>query len=74
MSNVVVGGEFPQVLSCALRASDAARVLGVSARRVTQLADEGALPCVRTRFGRLFAPEDVERLRRARERAREEAE
>ncbi len=43
----------------ALTTSGAARLLGVSAERVRQLADTGVLPCKRTALGRLFDPEAV---------------
>lgn len=43
----------------ALTTSEAARLLGVSAERVRQLADAGTLPCKRTALGRLFDPEAV---------------
>ena len=42
---------------------DAGARLGVTARRVTQLADEGELPTIRDSSGRrLFVPEDVDAL------------
>lgn len=56
-----------------LTPSDAGRVLGLSSRRVIQLADAGRLPVVRTRLGRLFRLEDVQRLAAERARQREEA-
>lgn len=45
-----------------LTTGEAARVLGVSADRVRQLARAGRLPYLRTSLGRLFAAADVERL------------
>lgn len=38
-----------------LTPAETARLLGISARRVSQLADSGRLPCIRTPLGRLFA-------------------
>lgn len=45
-----------------LTTSATARILGVSAERVRQLADSGALRCERTALGRLFDPDDVTAL------------
>jgi excisionase family DNA binding protein len=42
-----------------LSTTQVARKLGLSDRRVTQLAADGKLPCVPTPIGRLFDPEDV---------------
>ena len=55
-----------------LETGRAARLLGVSAFRVRQLANAGTLPvALRTAGGeRLFDPAAVEQLRRERERAR----
>lgn len=50
-----------------LTPSQAARLLGLSAGRVRQLADDGRLPSTRTGYGRLFAAADVEALRKERE-------
>ncbi len=44
----------------ALTTSEAARLLGLSAERVRQLADSGILPCKRTALGRLFDPKAVD--------------
>lgn len=50
-----------------LGATGAARILGVSASRVTQLNREGALPAVRDSAGRrLYQRTDVEALAEAR--------
>ena len=60
------GGSVPMIVySCA----DAGRRLGVSSRRVIQLADAGVLPVLaRTASGmRLFDPRNVEALMRQRE-------
>ena len=46
--------------------SEVARLLGISVRRVRQLVAEGELPAESTPLGRLFTPEDVERLAAAR--------
>ncbi len=53
-----------------LRPCEVARLLGITPDRVRQLADEGRLPVVRVGQLRFFAPEDVEELRRARQRER----
>ena len=55
-----------------LEAHDAGRTLNVTPARVRQLVEEGALvAAAKTPRGtHLFRPEDVEALRRARERAR----
>ncbi|MCU1358017.1 MAG: hypothetical protein JWM89_3435 [Acidimicrobiales bacterium] len=45
-----------------LTASQAARILGLSAERVRQLATAGTLPCVETPLGRLFDADEVDRL------------
>lgn len=51
---------------------DAGRLLGVTTARVQQLAREGKLPEIRDSAGRrLFRQEDVERLKREQERARQ---
>jgi excisionase family DNA binding protein len=50
--------------------AQAARVLGVSAERVRQLADAGYLAHQRTILGRIIDAESVERLRAEREAAR----
>ena len=50
-----------------LTPSQVARQLGISRGRVLQLSDEGRLTPLMTPLGRLFDPEDVERL--AKERA-----
>ena len=42
--------------------SEAARVLGISAERVRQLAARGALPSRRTPLGRLYSRAAVEAL------------
>ncbi len=47
--------------------SEAARRLGLSETHVRWLADRGRLRAVRSAYGRLFDPDDVERF--ARERA-----
>lgn len=46
---------------------DAAKLLGISPERVNQLARAGELRFVQTPLGRLYEPEEVERLRRIRE-------
>lgn len=51
-----------------LTPAEAARILDVTPERVRQLSDGGHLAATRTRLGRLFAREDVEALRRQRER------
>jgi excisionase family DNA binding protein len=45
-----------------LTVSQAARILGLSAERVRQLASTGRLASIVTPLGRLFAVADVERL------------
>lgn len=49
-----------------LLVSEAARTLGLSAQRVRVLADQGVIACIRTPFGRLFDPTEVERFRATR--------
>ncbi len=52
--------------------SAAARRLGLSRRYLLQLEGWGKIPCVRTAVGRLFDPQDIEKLaeeRRERVRA-----
>lgn len=49
-----------------LTTSQAAKVIGVSGRRVVQLADSGKLVCERTPLGRLYDAADVERVARER--------
>jgi excisionase family DNA binding protein len=39
--------------------AQAAAALGLSSQRVTQLADAGRLPCVKTALGRLYLKEAV---------------
>jgi excisionase family DNA binding protein len=51
-----------------LSPTQAAQRLGLSYRRIVQLADEGSLVAYRTPIGRLFPRSDVERF--AQERAR----
>lgn len=46
--------------------SQAARLLGISAERVRQLADNQQLACTRTELGRLFDVEELERFARER--------
>ena len=55
-----------------LEPNDAGKMLGLGTCRVRQLADQGVLkPVARTPRGtKLFRAEDVEALRRVRERAR----
>ncbi len=58
-----------------LAPKDAAVLLGLSSRRVQQLADAGVLPAVRNSLGyRAFRESDVLKLRRAREKAARRAE
>jgi len=54
------------VTTSSLSTSQAARILGLSAERVRQLADSHALACTRTELGRLFDPDEVDRYARAR--------
>jgi excisionase family DNA binding protein len=50
---------------------EAARLLGVTPRRVRQIVAAGRLaPVFATPLGRLYSPQEVERLRREREAAR----
>lgn len=50
-----------------LTVSQSARLLGLSAERVRQLASSGQLPSTITPLGRLFERVDVERLARQRQ-------
>jgi hypothetical protein len=59
----------PDALEHLLRPKDAGLLLGLTSVRVRQLADEGRIPCVRTRLGRLFHIRDVERFAAERKRA-----
>jgi excisionase family DNA binding protein len=51
-----------QLLERALTVNQAAKVLDRSAQRVRQMVDEGKLPCIRTGYGRMFDPAEVERM------------
>lgn len=55
-----------QDLEGTLTSSQVARLLGVSAQRVIQLANAGRLAHTRTDLGRLYDPADVQRLIRER--------
>jgi hypothetical protein len=46
---------------------EAARTLGISPERVTQLLNAGALAYVETRLGKLINPDSLARMQRARE-------
>ncbi len=52
-----------------LSTGQAARLLGISAQRVHQLAASGTLAFELTPLGRLFTAEEVERYRQVREAA-----
>jgi excisionase family DNA binding protein len=57
----------------AITTSEAARMLGMSAERVRQLANAGRLPCRQTALGRLFDPADVAAFAKLRRPASEGA-
>jgi DNA-binding transcriptional MerR regulator len=61
-------------MKSAILTADVARRLGIGTRRVQQLADSGVLTFIRTPGGiRLYDPDQVERVRDARERQRQHA-
>ena len=49
-----------------LTPAQAAAVIGVTPKRVIQIANAGRLACIRTPLGRLFVPAEVEAYRAAR--------
>jgi len=52
-----------------MSAGQASRRIGVSDETVRRLVIRGTLPAIETPIGRLFLPEDVERVRLEREQA-----
>jgi len=50
-----------------MSAGQASRRIGVSDETIRRLVMRGALPAIETPIGRLFLPEDVERVRIERE-------
>ncbi len=52
-----------------MSAGQASRRIGVSDETVRRLVIRGTLPAIETPIGRLFLPEDVERVRLDREQA-----